>query len=135
MADSLIICLAVSVIPVVPFVPVTTWRGQLISPDCVQKPVWLSSMSVCLTVFFGRQLVTVFACLLRDWFLKGNLLIIIVSVLIILPLALMRHLGKRLPALVICMMELKKGSQIQRISIFKGCGIPGESLFCVGFNR
>ncbi|MBW04134.1 Sodium-coupled neutral amino acid transporter 5, partial [Eschrichtius robustus] len=28
-----------------------------------------------------------------DWFLKGNLLIIIVSVLIILPLALMRHLG------------------------------------------
>ena len=92
-------------------------------------------MSVCLTVFFGRQLVTVFACLLRDWFLKGNLLIIIVSVLIILPLALMRHLGKRLPALVICMMELKKGSQIQRISIFKGCGIPGESLFCVGFNR
>ncbi|XP_040091502.1 sodium-coupled neutral amino acid transporter 5-like, partial [Oryx dammah] len=34
-----------------------------------------------------------------DWFLKGNLLIIIVSVLIILPLALMRHLGKRLPAL------------------------------------
>uniref|UniRef100_A0ABI7W7D1 Solute carrier family 38 member 5 n=1 Tax=Felis catus TaxID=9685 RepID=A0ABI7W7D1_FELCA len=29
----------------------------------------------------------------RGWFLKGNLLIIIVSVLIILPLALMRHLG------------------------------------------
>ncbi|XP_032612742.1 sodium-coupled neutral amino acid transporter 5 isoform X3 [Hylobates moloch] len=28
-----------------------------------------------------------------DWFLKGNLLIIIVSVLIILPLALMKHLG------------------------------------------
>ncbi|XP_064339288.1 sodium-coupled neutral amino acid transporter 5 isoform X3 [Camelus dromedarius] len=28
-----------------------------------------------------------------DWYLKGNLLIIIVSVLIILPLALMRHLG------------------------------------------
>ena len=58
-------------------------------------------MNVCLTVFFDRQLVTMFTCLLRDWFLKGNLLIIIVSVLIILPLALMRHLGKRLPALVI----------------------------------
>ncbi|XP_016073906.1 PREDICTED: sodium-coupled neutral amino acid transporter 5 [Miniopterus natalensis] len=29
----------------------------------------------------------------RSWFLNGNLLIIIVSVLIILPLALMRHLG------------------------------------------
>lgn len=52
-------------------------------------------------VFFGRQLVTVFAYLPRGWFLKGNLLIIIVSVLIILPLALMRHLGKRLPVLVI----------------------------------
>lgn len=58
-------------------------------------------MSVCLTVFFGRQLVTVLACLPRGWFLKGNLLIIIVSVFIILPLALMRHLGKRLPVLAV----------------------------------
>lgn len=34
------------------------------------------------------------SCLPRDWFLKGNLLIIMVSFLIILPLALMKHLGK-----------------------------------------
>ncbi|XP_030664567.1 sodium-coupled neutral amino acid transporter 5 [Nomascus leucogenys] len=56
-------------------------------------PVQLSSVSVCLTVSFGWQLGTVSSCLSRDWFLKGNLLIIIVSVLIILPLALMKHLG------------------------------------------
>lgn len=58
-------------------------------------------MSICLTVFFVRQLVTMVTSLPRGWFLKGNLLIIIVSVLIILPLVLMRHLGKRLPVLVI----------------------------------
>lgn len=70
-------------------------------PDYGQKSVRLSSGSVCLSTFFDRQLVTVVVCLPRGWFLKGNLLIVIVSVVIILPLALMRPLGKRLPALVI----------------------------------
>lgn len=106
--DSLIICLAVSINHFVPFISATTWMTSHswgVSPSlltaCRNLSVQLSSMSICLTVFFGRQLLTMFTCLLRDWFLKGNLLIIIVSVLIILPLALMRHLGKRLPELVI----------------------------------
>lgn len=81
-------------------------------------------MSVSLIVFFVRQLNTMFTCLPRDWFFKGNV-IIIVSVLIILPLALMRHLGKRLPALI---FGLEKGSQIERIPIFMGCGRPRESF-------
>lgn len=42
---------------------------------------WLLS-SVCLTVFFCRE-----------WFLNGNILIIIVSIFIILPLAIMKQLG------------------------------------------
>jgi hypothetical protein len=57
-------------------------------------------MSVWLTVFRGWWLVIVSSCLLRVWYLKGNLLLIIVSVLIILPLALMKHLGKRLLGLI-----------------------------------
>lgn len=63
--------------------------------------VWLSSVSVCLVVFFGRQLVTMFACLPRNWFLTSNFLLLLIRVLIILPLALMRHFGKKLPELVI----------------------------------
>ena len=107
-SNSLMISLAVFVDLVVPFVTVTAWmtsHSWVVSSSFLtvgrNPSVRLSSMSVCLMVFFGRQLVTVFAYLPRGWFLKGNLLIIIVSVLIILPLALMRHLGKRLPVLVI----------------------------------
>lgn len=39
-------------------------------------------------------------CLPRYWYLKGNFLVIIVSVVIILPLTLMRQLGKKFPGVL-----------------------------------
>lgn len=59
----------------------------------VQLQHWVLKARVCCLTFFPPPICVSDCLSLREWFLNGNYLIIIVSVCIILPLALMRQLG------------------------------------------